>query len=202
MVPVSVDFEWFPGLSPSQKQKSIRSLHAAAAGRNLPRVLEISTKSESPLGVALSAFNLQMTTTGGRTTTVEALFQGSKVFQNGGPFVDLLEGKPAAARADSRLRDSGKLIGFNLEGVDWGLQPTTAFYDWLYLTAVRQTPRLGEFLVGHDGFTDIEFNPARSMNCQAASAALFVALSRRDELGAAMETQEAFIARLRSAATT
>lgn len=201
-MPVSVEFEWFPGLSPSQKQKSIRSLHAAAGRRNVPRVLEISTKSETSLGVALSAFNLQMTTPGGRTASVEALFQSSKVFQDGGPYPDLLEKSSAAARSDLRLRSSGKLTGFRLEGIEWGLQPTTAFYDWLYLNALRQTPHLSDFLMDYDGFTDIEFNPERSLNCQAASAALFVALKRRQELDAALQSPECFLACLRMIAAS
>jgi hypothetical protein len=34
------------------------------------------------------------------------------------------------------------------------------------------------------GFTDIECNPERSINCQARSFAAFVALQKRDELDA------------------
>lgn len=195
-MPVIVEFEWFPGLSVSQKQKSIRSLHAAAGKRNLLNLLEISTKSEAHLGVALSAFNLHMTTAGGRVASIESIFQGSKVFKDGGPYLDLLEMPSRAAKTDPRLQSSGVLTGFRLKGRDWGLQPTTAFYDWLYLTALRQSPKLADSLMDYDGFTDIEFNPERSLNCQAASAALFVALKRRDILDAAMETPESFLAYL------
>lgn len=43
------------------------------------------------------------------------------------------------------------------------------------------------------GFTDIEFNPARSVNCQARSCALFAALMSNDLLEKAVESPSAFI---------
>lgn len=33
-------------------------------------------------------------------------------------------------------------------------------------------------LLEYDGFTDIEFNPQKSLNCQAKAAALYVSLCR------------------------
>jgi hypothetical protein len=53
-----VEFKWFPGMSKSQKQKSITSLHEAAIDLDISPILEISSKSEIELGVELSAFNL------------------------------------------------------------------------------------------------------------------------------------------------
>lgn len=57
-----VDFPWSPGMSKSQKQKSIRALHSAASGLGLYSLLEISSKSEDIIGVQLSAFNLRIKT--------------------------------------------------------------------------------------------------------------------------------------------
>ena len=57
-----IEFRWFPGMSKSQKQKSISSLHEAAERVGISPVLEISSKSEIELGVNLSAFNLYITT--------------------------------------------------------------------------------------------------------------------------------------------
>jgi hypothetical protein len=45
-----------------------------------------------------------------------------------------------------------------------------------------------------DGFTDIEFNPEKSVNCQARSCAFFVALEKRDLLDEAMSSFENFSA--------
>lgn len=196
VVPIDVEFKWIAGMAVSQKQKSIRSLHEAAAKRNVPKVLEISSKSENPLGVKLSAFNLHLTTPGGLNISVENAFQASKVFQHGGPYLDLLQVTPREAKKDPRLSTSGDLKEFRLEGQDWPTRPLTAFYDWLYLSALRQSPMLAEQLLAFDGFTDIEFNPERSLNCQAASAALFVALSRRGEIEAAISNRDAFLKRL------
>lgn len=203
IAPIEVDFQWAAGLAPSQKRKSIRSLHLAAADkRSLRNVLEISTKSENPLGVVLSAFNLQLTTSSGLQGSVENLFQASKVFERGGPFLDLLDLRAALAKSDQRLKQSGALKGFRLEGVGWPLQPTTVFYDWLYLSALKQRPSLAEQLPAYDGFTDIEFNPVRSLNCQAASAALYVSLLKRNELDTTLASAEAFLARLVAATMT
>ena len=87
---IPVEFTWHPGLSKTQKQKSIRSLHESAAdSRGIQKILEISSKSEDPSGVSLSAFNLSCVSPAGGEASVEVLFQGSKVFSNGGPYTDI-----------------------------------------------------------------------------------------------------------------
>ncbi len=202
VTPVAVEFKWVAGMAVTQKQKSIRSLHEAAVKRNIARVLEISSKSENPLGVKLSAFNLSFVMPGGLKTTVENAFQAGKVFRNGGPYPDLLNMTPRDAKKDPRLNASGDLIGFRLESEEWPTRPITAFYDWVYLSALRQSPALAEQLLDFNGFTDIEFNPDRSLNCQAASAALFVALSKRGELENATASRGAFLERLTSGASS
>ena len=200
VAPIELEFNWAAGLAPSQKKKNIRSLHLAAeTKRGLTNVLEISTKSESALGVAMSAFNLQLITPSGLQDSIENLFQASKVFEQGGPFVDLLGKSSLRAKTDLRLTHSGALRAFQLEGVDWPIQPKTAFYDWLYLNALQQQPDLAKQLVNYNGFTDIEFNPAHSLNCQAASAALYVSLLKRNELDATLASAQSFLARLAAA---
>ncbi len=196
-----VEFQWHPGMAVSQKQKSIAALHASAlAQQGIGRVLEVSSKSPEPLGVELSAFNLQFTTRRhGRRMSVECAFQGSKVFEHGGPFTDLFELTSREAKKDPRLQNSGRLLGFSFFGVPWSLEPQTAFYDWLYLNALNRRPELAEALLGYGAFTDIEFNPERSINCQAYSVALFVALSRRNLLKQALASPETFLQQLASA---
>jgi len=190
-----VAFQWFPGMAISQKQKSIDSLHAAA--RRLPdidRVLEVSTKSREELGVALSAFNLAFTTIRHkRTYSVECAFQGSKVFERGGPYVDIFDMTSREAKKDERLRSSGRLVGFRFFGTDWGLEPQTAFYDWLYINALKKQPSFTEQLRDYSAFTDIEFNPERSINCQAHSVALYISLCRRSLLEETASSRDAFL---------
>src|SRR5438309_9713055 len=88
---VYLEFHWHPGFAKVQAQKSIASLHQAATAKGLAPVLEISTKSPDSLGVSLSAFNLALRTPQGQPISVESAFQGSKVFERGGPFRDLYQ---------------------------------------------------------------------------------------------------------------
>jgi hypothetical protein len=190
-----VDFQWFPGMAISQKQKSIGALHESACQlAGIDKVLEVSSKSVEQLGISLSAFNLSFTTVRqARTMSVECAFQGSKVFEQGGPFVELFAMSSREAKKDKRLQSSGRLLGFNFFGAQWALEPQTAFYDWLYLNALKKQPELAEQLLGYSAFTDIEFNPERSISCQAYSVALFIALHKRGLLDQATSSKEAFL---------
>src|ERR1051325_8321848 len=143
-----IEFKWYPGMAVTQKQKSIRELHQAALTMDVHPILEISSKSEIELGVQLSAFNLKITTKiKKRIISVESAFQGSKVFERGGPYNDLLEADPRAAKKDSRLRESGNLIGFRFFGKEFPLVPRTSFYDWVYVNALHQNPNLSGQLI-------------------------------------------------------
>ena len=84
------EFEWFPGFAKVQKQKSIDSLHKSIKQMHTYEVLEISSKSKNELGINLSAFNLTFTHPKKKiNVSVESAFQGSKVFEQGGPFPEL-----------------------------------------------------------------------------------------------------------------
>ena len=178
---VDIEFKWSPGMAKSQAQKSIRSLHEAAAKVGLPRLLEISSKAEDSLGVALSAFNLNITSNN-KKMSVECAFQGSKVFEQGGPFEDLYSASSLDAKRDERIRTSGNIIAFDFIGVQFPTVPITLFYDWLYITALHQNKKLSDQILQYGGFTDIAFNPQKSWNCQARSAALYLALHATGKL--------------------
>lgn len=190
-----VEFVWHPGMAPTQRRKSVAALHSSAKDAGVCRKpLEVSTKSMEQLGVQLSAFNLSCRTEKHeREFTVETAYQSSKVFSGGGPYKDLLYGTSLAAKKDPRLKDSGALIGFNFFGVPWSIEPKTAFYDWIYLNALRKNEWAIEHLDYFDAFTDIEFNPEKSINCQAYSVALFRSLRGRGMLDEALESRESFI---------
>ncbi|MCG7874502.1 MAG: hypothetical protein JAZ11_20685 [Candidatus Thiodiazotropha lotti] len=193
MKTVPVEFKWHPGFSKEQKQRSIASLHhSAETQRGLTRLLEISSKSENHNGRKLSAFNLTLSDHLLGRGTVETFFQGSKVFEFGGPYNDLYERSSREAKKDDRLRSSGRLIEFKFGDRQWPLEPKTIFYDWLYINAVQQHPELCEEILKYEGFTDIEFNPDKAMNCQAYSAALYKSLHRRNLLESALASPEAF----------
>ena len=178
---VDIEFKWYPGFAKSQLQKSIASLHKAAEKQGITPILEISSKSESSLGVSLSAFYLPLDLPNGQTLKVECAYQGSKVFENGGPYHELYRVSSREAKTDERLRNSGELVAFNFCGEDFPIEPKTAFYDWLYMTALYQQKNdLTSKLEAFQGFSDIVFNPNRSLNCHARAAALFVALSKNE----------------------
>lgn len=176
-----VDFQWYPGMAKSQAQKSIESLHAAARLQiDVDEILEISSKSTVELGVSLSAFNLMIKTVKkNREFSLECAYQASKVFERGGPFLDLLDARSIDAKRDPRLNQHGRLVKFSFYGVDWDLQPRTAFYDWLYINALHKRPELAAQVLRYRAFSDIAFNPERSINCQAYAAALYVSLHER-----------------------
>lgn len=188
-----INFEWFPGFSIKQKQKSIESFH-----ENIKKydeklnVLEVSSKSSDELGVALSAFNLMITAKNGKKFSVETAFQASKVFQNGGPFLDLYEKTSKEAKKDPRIKNSGELLYFQFFSRKWALEPKTLFYDWLYINALALNEDLAKRVVEYNAFTDIEFNPQKSLNCQARSVALYVSLYKANLLDNALDSVEQY----------
>jgi hypothetical protein len=190
---VLVDFDWYPGFAKTQAQKSMASLHHAAAKRGVSPVLEISSKSPDPVGVSLSAFNLMLSIAETPPMSVECAYQGSKVFEKGGPYMDLYSVASREAKTDERLRNSGNLIAFSLLGQDYPIYPATAFYDWLYITALSQNDELATKLLEFQGFSDITFNPKRSINCQAHSAALYVSFRRRGVIERVLTDREYYI---------
>tara|TARA_B100000795_G_C22773484_1_gene428949 strand:+ start:750 stop:1424 length:675 start_codon:yes stop_codon:yes gene_type:complete len=168
----NIEFTWYPGFSKEQKQKSLESLHyEARKSLGLSNILEISTKSKEDIGIIASAFNIKIKTRRGLSASVESFYQGSKVFEKGGPFIDLYNKNSLDSKRDERLKVSGDLIGFKFEGTEWGLNDH--FYDWLYLNALLQNEVISKKIISYGAFTDIEFNPKKSYNCQAYSAALY-----------------------------
>lgn len=192
---VPVDFNWHSGMAPSQKKKNIAALHESAAKRGIGPVLEVSSKSDREVGRRLSAFHLKLIVFG-KEATVESCYQGSKVFEKGGPFTDLYSAPSLDAKRDARLKESGRLIRFHFQGTDFPLSPPSAFYDWIYINALYPHREWLERLQACKGFTDIEFNPQKSLNCQARSVATFIALKKRGVLDGVMKSFETFKALL------
>lgn len=162
-------FDFNPGFSKVQKQRNIIALHEQIG----KKTLEVSTKSFDNLGIKLSAFNLKL-----NGHLLECIFQSSKKFELGGPFIDLLNVSPKNAKRDDRLRNSGKLISFIYEGNTFPITPKTIFYDYIYINAVKQCISDDEIqqILEFEYFTDIEFIPTKSINCQARSVAMIKAM--------------------------
>lgn len=183
-----VEFPWDFGNSIKNTEESIRRMHAEAERRyGLKNLFEVSGASIMPLGRLLSAFQLPISV-GDIRTTVECAYQGSKVFENGGPYQDLYRIQSRRAKKDPRLKDSGELIGFQLGEEKFPSEPKEAFYNMIYISALQKfldisnisNRRFKNHFYNSGGFTDIYFNPNKSINCQARSVALFIALHKRN----------------------
>ena len=68
------DFEWVAGLSLSQNQKNIRTLHSIIKKSGIDNVLEVSSKSEDEVGRKLSAFNLMLEVNGIKSSVSQISF--------------------------------------------------------------------------------------------------------------------------------
>lgn len=192
---VDVEFGWHAGLSRTQKQKSIWALHSAFRQMQPDTsVLEVSGKSSSPLGVALSAFNLRVHHPRIGEISLESAFQGSKVFADLGQIEQAYRADPRTAKTIAReANEDHDLTGFLWDASEWPLEPKTLFYDWLYCSTLQQHPNLLEDLRNYRAFTDIEFNPEKSFNCQARSCAIAVSLVERGLLDEALKDRETFL---------
>ncbi len=175
-----IEFKWNGGFSLSQKRANIKSIHEEFLKKHPEKkILEISSKSAQEGGEQLSAFFLKKYVPElEKSVPVECVFQSGKVFQNGGPYADLLNVTPKEAKTDTRLKESGALVKFVFNGKEFPLEPKTVFYDYIYINALLENIKQAETALNYDAFTDIEFNPAKSINCQAKAAAVFVSLCR------------------------
>lgn len=174
-----VTFPYRSGRDAESRSENSRSL-IASIEKLAPKasVLEVSTSSNRSLGVRLSALNLLVTSNWG-TNTVERTFQASKIFEHGGPFLEILrsDGNPKSL---AKLSNSGRLIGFRgPDGIEFKADGTSTFYDRIYLSALIQNPKLLEELVNFDIFTDLRFPkrvlgfaPNQPINTQARSCAI------------------------------
>lgn len=176
----NIDFDYQPGLAPSQKKKNSENLHRKF-NEVFPdkKILEVSTKSDVKAGQDLSPFNLKKHIKSlKKSFPVENIFQASKVFYSGGPFYDLLGCPPLEAKRDSRLSNNGKLVYFELEKERYPIYPDILFYTWLYISALRENPQTAKNILDYDAFTDIEFNPESSNNNQAKACTIFLSLKQ------------------------
>lgn len=190
----TIEFTYFAGQSKSQKQKSMDSMiHSIRAVESGGNILEVSTKSRTPLGNLLCGFELKYYDQAqGKGIPIVNIFESSKVFEHGGPYRDLLLTTPLEAKRDERLLISGKLLNFEYEGKTYDLQPRSLFYDWIYLNALNAHPEYHDELLHYDIFTDIEYNMKKMFTCQARSVAYFVSLQKKDLLKEALKDIDSF----------
>lgn len=98
----------------------------------------------------------------GKEFSVESVFQAGKIFEKGGTYIDLLDVSSKIAKRDERI-------------------------NTLHLHEELTKP-----LMEYNAFMDIEFNPQKSINCQAEAAAVYVSLSRQGLLKEALKNKDSF----------
>lgn len=170
--------------------------------------LEVSTASRNyEIGTGLSALNLIYTDPQTRESyPVENWFQAAKVFgmagNEKGPYPELLkvrlakryvnpspDKKTVLQMKDDPLFQSiqndingASLTHFCMSRMTYPAVPRSAFYDYLYVSALnqRQNGKLADAVLSYRIFTDIMFNPGfgkrRRYNTQARSCAIYVSL--------------------------
>ena len=180
-----------------QKKTNIHALHSAAQEKGIQNILEISSKSSEELGRKLSAFSLKIKIEG-QNQPLESVYQGSKVFEQGGPFKEIFDFSPRDAKRFIREKDLGKLVRFELEGKSYPLSPMNAFYDWLYIRSLQDHADWIGRKVHYEAFTDIEFNPAKQVNCQARAFAEYLTLLKQSKLSEAASSFSKFAEMIRT----
>ena len=189
---VSIQFKWHAGLAASQRKKCVHELHEEAARAGYDDVLEVSTKSDAEIGRRLSAFRLDVSL-GKHRTKIECLYQGAKVFEKGGPFPELFALKPIEAKRFFRDKSLGLITHFQVDETIFENLPFHAFYDWLFIRALAEHKDfLREGLEQFGSFSDIEFNPKRSINTQARTIAIIKNLIERDDIEACANSYDYF----------
>ena len=193
---IDISFKWYPGFSKEQKQKSIEDLHFQFLKENITdQILEVSSKSVKVIGVKSSAFNLKISTMNGNVFSVEQLFQSSKVYQKAGNQNYLLEKGYNAKEMKQKIRkidNHDQMTKYSSFGHDLPLEPKNLFYNWLYVNALYRNPDIASEILKYEAFTDIEFNPKRSFNCQAEACAIYVSLFKREYLQKALKSVDNF----------
>lgn len=127
--------------------------------------LDINIRNPNPLARKLAPYHISL-----GDCKVESIYQASKMFDAGGPYLDL-ERKPVAkAMNDPRIQNSGNVIDIFYDGEYWG-NDREFFYDYLYILAAKESIDNEELknLLKYDYFTDVESkysaekNPARAV---------------------------------------
>ncbi len=184
-----VEFKYIKGMAFSQKQKNVLSFHKSISELYPDKkILEVSTKSDNPKGVSLSAFNLKL-----NGISIECIFQASKVFEGGVKFDELINFPPKEAHKFIAENEHGKLINFSYEGQIFPLEPKSMFYDYIYISAMIQHSETSSIVSDYDIFTDIEFNEKKSINCQARSCAIYSYMLKTNTVDYYMSSKDRFV---------
>lgn len=180
----NVNFIYNNGFAPCQKRKNIIAIHDAFHKDNSDKeILEISSKSFDEVGVNLSAFNLTIYVESlGKRMPVEIMYHSGKIYKDSGRHLEILNMSPRESKKYLYQNKFGSIEYFIFENQRVEVDQIYAFYNWLYNRALLENEDIASELLRYEAFTDVEYNPNRSKNCQARSAAIFVSLFKQGKI--------------------
>ena len=190
----SIEFEWMKGRDPLTKKNNSKSLIKSFYKKYNYKPLEVSTKSDNALGMLLSAFNLTLKTPVGHIP-VECAYQGSKKYMEIGKREEFYKTNPVNIKKIIKKENIDKysIQSFDFFGDIWNIEPKEAFYSWLYLKGLGDNKSIEKELIKFKAFIDIEFNPKKSINCQARACAMYVSLKKMNIFEHALKNKKSFL---------
>lgn len=173
-------------------KKSLETMHhRILAKESGGRLLEVSPYG-SNLGKKLTPWTLTLNLKSGESFPVAAILESAKVFERGGPYEDLAEKDQDVLLSDTRLTESGRLLGYHFEGEAFTLNPRHKFFDYLYIRALSQKPELFEDLLQVDILTDITYQMHSMYLSPARAVGYFISLLRLGILEEILQSDEKF----------
>ena len=165
---------WF---TPLDRSPFVQEHHDANGPPENLRVLEISSRSQQPLGRRLSAMFLKDADSG---KPVESVYQASKCYGNeGGPAERVLDNGFDAKQLDRDRCKTGRLRGFEQKDMFWPANTGTQFYDRLWMRGAREAD-VGA--TDFDAYTDMFHRRGKALACQARTMAMMQGMIRADRL--------------------
>lgn len=155
----NINFQWVPGYSYVNKCRRRDSLKREIAKKyDIEKWIEISSISDKDIGKKLSALNLMITLTNDNKYSVETIYQNSKIYKD------------------------NAIVGFKFRNTEFENNPYGMYYDYIYMVALYQNKEYHELIKNYYFFTDLFFNPNKSLNTQARAIAIFKTLYDNDYL--------------------
>ena len=189
-----VTFTWIKG----SKRQNIRAVHEAVHTTDPDvSILEVSSASVQPEGEAVSSLRLLLHLDSvAQDVPISTVFEATKVFEHGGPFADLLTCEPPKVHKDTRLRTSGELLHYSLEGSEYPAKPySDSFFEWIYCRALKQFPEKAEQMSRYNAFSDIAAaaDSKKYYGDSSRAAAIYMGLAAAGKLSC-IDSYASFIA--------
>lgn len=190
---ISVTFPWSNGSKHQNIQAILDAFHDVYP--DVP-ALEVSLASPQPEGIGVAAMELPLHLAFlEQDAPVGVLYEASKVFENGGPYPDLLQCPRQKLLKDPRLQKSGRCVAFRLGEAEYPAEPYPyAFFNWLYGCALRQDAEKARSILRYDAFSDLDLGSSKKdRNSPARAAAVYAGLAAAGKLEC-LDSYEAFVA--------